>query len=726
MSAPERILNLAIEGMSCQACAARIEKVLHKKPGIAAATVNFASETAQIRYDAATLSPREIITAIGKAGFSAAEIATRLPETAPPRPSLRLVALWLCALPFVWQMLAMLAGWHRMMLPLALQAALGAVVQLGLVWPVYRGAYASLKGGLANMDVLVSLGTLTIWLYSLWRWLSGSHEVYFEAAVMVLAFVSLGKFLEERLKKTSLNSIGLLLELTPPQVQVWRDSAWQTVALSQIRTGELLRAVQGARIGADGVVEDGQGWCDESHLTGEAVPVAKQAGAKVLAGSLLSNGSLTYRAQALGEATLLGDMVAALAQAQGSKAPLARLADQAAAVFVPVVVVVAALTLAATWALSGSLNTALLHAVAVLVIACPCALGLATPAAIMAGMGVAARHGIWFKDAAALEAAGRADAVALDKTGTLTAGKPTVVDTWLNPSWQSGAANLSPPDADTALAWAAALESHVSHPLAQAILQNANERHLHLPEVSHIQVEPGQGVSGTLREAGTLKVGKPEFCGFTLPPEPMRTPLWQHASVVALSFNNQPVAAYAVADALKADSAAAVRRLRDLGIKPFLLSGDRKEVVDFTARELGIEHAHGAMNPRAKADFIRTLQAQGKKVVMVGDGVNDAPALAAADASLALFSGTAIAHEAAGAVLMQHSALQVAQALAIGKATVKTIRQNLFFAFIYNILGIPLAAFGLLNPMLAAAAMALSSISVLGNALRLAYQSFEH
>ena len=588
-------INLQIDGMTCQACASRIEKVLNKKDFVANASVNFAGETAQVEYDDAQTTPEELMQIIQKTGYQAALKTSALPEMQPENANLwrshwRTWLLLILAAPFMLGMVGMLFGSHALTPPAWLQIALASIVQLWLAIPFYKSAIASVRGGLANMDVLVSIGTLAIYLYSIGMMLAGHpvHHVYFEAGVMVIAFVSLGKFLEERTKRGSLNSLGLMMQLTPRQVTVLRGTQWQPEKLENVQIGDTLRAVQGERIAADGVVIAGEAWADESHLTGESQPVYKTAGSKVLAGSILS-GSVDYRAEQLGSNTLLGDMMNALADAQGSKAPIARLADKAAAVFVPTVLSIAALTFIATWLFTGSATKALVHAVAVLVVACPCALGLATPAAIMAGMGVAVRHGVWFKNAAAMEQAGHIDTVVLDKTGTLTQGKPDIAAIWTAP-------NIS----EDTLFQAAATVSHI-------------------------------------------------------------------------------------ANALGIDS----------------------------------PHAHGNQSPRSKADFIAQLKAQGRSVAMVGDGINDAPALALADVGFAVRGSTDIAEHSADAVLVRQSVNQLADGIFIARETLKNIKQNLFFAFIYNILGIPLAAFGLLTPVIAGAMMAMSSVSVLGNALRL-------
>ena len=741
-----------IDGMTCQACASRLEKVLNKKPFIAAASVNFASEEAQITYDASQTDPTALAALIAKTGFSASTpVATPAPEDAA-HPGWRLWLLLAINLPFLVGMAGLMLGRHNWMLPPWAQLALASVVQLWLAVPFYKSAWASIKGGLANMDVLVTLGTGAIYLYSLYM-MSAPHShshghVYFEAGVMVIGFVSLGKYLEQRSKKTSLNSLGLLLQLTPRQVSRQRDGVWQTVPLDQVQIGDLLRANHGERIAADGIVESGSGWTDESHLTGESRPEAKAPGSRVLAGALVSDGSLIYRAEQLGSQTLLGDMMAALAEAQGSKAPIARIADRAAAIFVPTVVAIAVATFALTWALQGNATTALMHAVAVLVIACPCALGLATPAAIMVGMGKAVRHGIWYKDAAAMEEAARVDTVVLDKTGTLTEGRPQIAAVWLaeekSPLPCEAGEGESAHEKDEAYFMgtegggvknrgatadhtdershelyrlAAAVEQNATHPLARAIVAAATARGIAIPETANAKTDSGAGIRADVAGVGTVSVGKPDYCGLTLPEN--LGDVWAVASIVAVAVNGHPLGAFALADALKADSQAAIERLHAHGIAVCIMSGDNTGTVAWIARQLGIDDARGDMSPRDKAAAIDALKAAGKTVAMVGDGINDAPALAAANVSFAMKDGADIAAHTAAATLMQHSINQLVDALLISRATLQNIRQNLFFAFIYNILGIPLAALGYLNPIIAGAAMALSSISVLGNALRL-------
>ncbi|WP_455022730.1 heavy metal translocating P-type ATPase [Neisseria elongata] len=716
-------VRFQIEGMTCQACASRIEKVLNKKDFVESAGVNFASEEAQVVFDDSQTSAADIAKIIEKTGYGAKEKT----EDALPQPeetahvSWRLWLLFAINVPFLIGMAGMMIGRHDWMIPPLWQFALASVVQLWLAVPFYKSAWASIKGGLANMDVLVTIGTVSIYLYSVYMLFFSPHaahgmaHVYFEAGVMVIGFVSLGKFLEHRTKKSSLNSLGLLLKLTPTQVNVQRDGEWKQLPIDQVQIGDLIRANHGERIAADGIIESGSGWADESHLTGESNPEEKKAGGKVLAGALMTEGSVVYRATQLGSQTLFGDMMNALSEAQGSKAPIARVADKAAAVFVPAVVGIALLTFIATWMIKGDWTVALMHAVAVLVIACPCALGLATPAAIMVGMGKAVKHGIWFKDAAAMEEAAHVDAVVLDKTGTLTEGRPQVAAVYCVPD--SGF------DEDDLYRIAAAVEQNAAHPLARAIVSATQARGLEIPTAKDAQTVVGAGITAEVESVGLVKAGKAEFAELTLPK--FSDGVWGIASIVAVSVDNKPIGAFALADALKADTAEAIGRLKKHNIDVYIMSGDNQGTVEYVAKQLGITHAFGNMSPRDKAAEVQKLKAAGKTVAMVGDGINDAPALAAANVSFAMKGGADVAEHTASATLMQHSVNQLADALLVSQATLKNIKQNLFFAFFYNILGIPLAALGFLNPVIAGAAMAASSVSVLSNALRLKRMKIE-
>lgn len=737
-------LILKIDGMTCQACASRIEKVLNKKSSIYQADVNFANETALIRFDESQTKVDEILDWVQKAGFSARLYEDKFSQSSyQKRLDWQLWGVWLCLLPFLVNMGAMFVGWHDLMLPVVVQFVLATVVQFGFTLPFYKSALVSVRGGLANMDVLVSLGTLAIWLYStyVWYYLNQPQNVYFESAVMVIAFIKLGKYLEQRTKKRSLNSLNLLLNLTPNHVEAKNSNQeWQKTTLTNVQINDILLAKAGSRIATDGVVVEGEGFCEESHLTGESMPLLKVKNSRVLAGAMVTDGSFEYRVIAKGEQTYLGDMVKALNDAQGSKANISRIADKVVGVFVPLVVSVAVLTfLGNFWYFGGmdlvyqyGINStivygevfelSLMRAVAVLVIACPCAMGLATPAAIMAGMGVSARHGVWFKDAKALEQAGSIDTVVLDKTGTLTEGKPKMVAHYLVDNGLKF---------DDILTLVASVERHANHPLANTLVNVAEKlaqtkgKPLTFIDVKSVKHIAGKGIKAVVSFDGkyesVVKVGSFEFTNMTLPVDFLKDEksVWHIATQVGISIDDVPLAGFALADRLKKDSAKTVEKLQKNQLNVIIMSGDKQSAVDYINDEVKADKAYGELSPRDKANNIMDLQNKGAKVAMVGDGINDAPAMATSWASFAIEKGTDITKHTASARLVGTSLIHIVYAIQIAKATTRNIKQNLFFAFIYNCLGIPLAMIGLLNPMIASGAMALSSICVLMNALRL-------
>lgn len=711
----QRTEQFAIAGMSCQACALRIEKLLNKKPIIANAAVNFANETLTVSYaDTAASDTQAVIEWVSKAGFTATPKLSAPPTKMPKAGALWL--LWLLALPFVIGMFGMMLGSHTLMMPAWLQCVLATLVQLSFGLRFYAGAWASAKNGTASMDTLVALGTTAIWLYSCVQLAMGMETVYFEASVMVIAFVRLGKFLEARTKKQSLGSLALLSTLLPEQVVRIIDNKQETVSLKNINKGDTLIVRVGDKIATDGNITEGSVLCDEAHLTGESLPVLKGVGDTVFAGSSVVDGSAQYRVRQLGNDTRLGDMIAALDEAQGVKADIARLADRISAWFVPAVMLIALATFAVSfWWLSLELQEALMRAVSVLVIACPCALGLATPAAIMAGMGLAARHGVWFIDAPSLERAGRIDTLIFDKTGTLTTGKPTVI-----------AFGRLSDDLDEwqILALSCAIERHSTHPLAQAIIDFAATRKADTQNFSlkNIHTVIGKGISAEVDNIGEVRIGTLDFVGVSLDKLSLTKQFLEnahHATLVAVCVNDAPVAIFALTDAPKPYAKTLVQKLQKNGVQIQILSGDRQAAVDDLAAKLDIAVAKGAMTPRDKAAHIQALIASGHSVAMVGDGVNDAPAMAAAQTSFAVGAATDIARAHATAQLLGDSLVRVYDAYQAARLTLKVIHQNLFFAFIYNAIGIVLAVFGLLNPMIAALAMAASSLSVLLNALRL-------
>ncbi|MBB5192530.1 Cu+-exporting ATPase [Silvimonas terrae] len=701
--------QLMLEGMTCAACAARIEKVLNRLPGVTA-TVNFATETALIEQPAGLNATDVLIQAVRKAGYDAHEIKPDAAQTAPHQGATvwQWLAPTLLTAPLLWEMLAMTAGWHALMVPRGWQMLLATLVQAGFGWRFYRSAWHTVKGGGANMDVLVALGTTVAWLFSSVVVVQGHADlpVYFEASAVVITLVCLGKWLEARAKHKASQAMGELMQLQPRDARVERGGMVLEVPVDQLEAGEIVIVRHGDAIPVDGEVISGQAEVDESMLTGESIPVPKSAGAQVFAATRNHDGMLRIRATGVGQQTQLAEIVRLVAAAQGSKAPIQRLADQIAAVFVPVVLLMALGTFLLTWWLAG-FTPAMLNAVAVLVIACPCALGLATPSAVMVGVGRGAHLGLLFRNAAALEHAAHLDTLVLDKTGTLTEGKPGVR------AVRVLAAGMNE---TTLLQWAASLEAGSEHPLARALLDEAVQRKLPLLDITGFAVTAGQGVTGTLPDGTTLRVGRMDWVGesdATLPP------VRQDETMVGIGRDQQLLGVIALADTVRPTSRAAVAALQAQGIDVIMLTGDNQSTAQWVAQVTGIKTVHAGVLPAGKAELIRSLGASGKHVAMVGDGVNDAPALALAEVSFAMGAGSNVAIEAADVTLMRNDLMAVAQAVALARATLRKIRQNLFFAFIYNTLGIPLAMFGLLNPAIAGAAMALSSVSVVTNALML-------
>jgi Cu+-exporting ATPase len=718
-------VDLALEGMTCAACAARIQKALDRVPG-AAAEVNFATESARVDYDRARADVDALLAAVARAGYSAHvrrdESAERALDSERRDAAWRAlrrelaIAVMLTA-PLLAQMLAMF--WpgtmtHGELLPRWLQLALATPVQFVIGRRFYAGAWRALRAGGANMDVLIALGTTIAWLWSAIVTLAGLREhVYFEASAAIITLVLLGKALEARARAGTSAAIERLMQLTPAVAHVERDGREVDVPLADVVAGDRFRVRAGEAIPVDGNVLDGSGAVDESMLTGESRSVAKTVGDRVYAGTLDVDGSLRCEATAVGNATLLAGIVRLVRDAQGSKAPIQRLADRVAGVFVPAVVVFAAITFVATWWLAGDVAPALVRAVAVLVIACPCALGLATPTAIIVGMGRAAQRGVLIRNAVALEHAGRVTTLVVDKTGTVTQGKPVV--TAVHAADSAGE--------DRALAVAAALEQGTRHPLAQAIVEHAARRQIALPPVLDLATVPGQGAEGLVGdERQRALVGSVAFLerrGVAV--DAQRLPEWSAAgeTVVGVALDGRLLGVVTLADAVRETSRGAIARLADAGVDVVMLSGDNSATVAAVARDVGIATFAGGVTPAGKADEVRRLKARGGVVAMVGDGVNDAPALAAADVSFAIGAGAAVAIEAADVTVMRDDLDAVADAILLSRATRRKIRQNLFFAFAYNTLGIPLAALGWLNPVIAGAAMALSSVSVVGNALLL-------
>ncbi|HQU78896.1 MAG TPA: heavy metal translocating P-type ATPase [Azonexus sp.] len=710
-SAGTRVVEFAIAGMTCAACSARLEKVLNRQPGIQA-NVNLAAERARVRL-AGVADETAVIAAVARAGFTASLVDkdTRTREKARRAADYQreIRRFWIAValtLPLVGQMLFMFGdSHHHPELPRWLQLALATPVQFWIGWRFYDGAWKALRGGGANMDVLVALGTSMAWGFSALVTLFGlDQHVYFEAGAAVITLVLLGKLLEARAKARTSEAIESLIRLQPKTARIERDGQWVEIAVDALMAGDIFMVRPGESVPVDGEVLDGASSVNEAMLTGESMPVGKTAGDKVFAATANGQGALRCRATGVGEQTLLAGIIRLVGEAQGSKAPVQRLADQISAVFVPVVCLIALATFAGWWLYAGGFAEALVNAVAVLVIACPCALGLATPTAIMVGTGQGARAGILVKNVEALERAEKIAVLALDKTGTLTRGEPQVTD-------------IVPRalDADQALHLAAALEQGSEHPLARAVLARAAA--VDLPKVANFIATPGQGVAGEV-DGRSLRLGAPAWLGMADDPAVLRL---QQAgkTVVVLAENGAVLALLAIADALRPTSRIAIERLRARGIRVVMLTGDNAATAAAIAHEAGIDEFRAGILPGDKAAVIAELKAGGGLVAMVGDGINDAPALAAADVSFAIGAGSDAAVEAADLTLIRSDLCGVDDAIELSRATLGKIRQNLFFAFIYNVLGIPLAAFGWLNPVVAGAAMAMSSVSVVSNSLLL-------
>jgi len=734
---PTQHLRFAVQGMTCASCVARIEQALGAVPGVLKASVNLGTETATVDLVSGAASVRDLLTAIEAAGYRATSVADAAQGEAAARDAtagLRrdvLIALAL-AVPLLLGSHLTLVGIDWMM-PAWMQWLLATPVQFWCARRFYVAAARAVRARTGNMDLLVSLGTLAAYGLSMYLWIDGvrthgpghMQHLYFEAATVVIALVLLGKWLEARAKRQTSEAIRLLAALRPDRAQVVRDGATVEVAIDDVRLGDRVVVRSGDRVPVDGLVRDGTSSVDESMLTGESLPVDKAAGDKVTAGSINGGGRLEVETTAIGAETVLSKIIRLVEDAQAAKAPIQRLVDQVAAVFVPVVLAIALVTVIG-WLLAGAgFERALINAVSVLVIACPCALGLATPTAIIAGTGVAARHGVLIKDAEALELARRIDVVAFDKTGTLTVGKPRLAAVGM----RGGVSR------DELLALAEAVNAGSTHPLADAVraaLGDERQRGnaVPAPALRDHRALAGRGVSAKFdaTEGGEAAFGSQRLMDdWKADVAPLRADAQvQEAEGRTVSWlarrtpaGTEVLGWLAFGDEAKPTARAAVDELRRLGIRTTMISGDNAGAAAHIARELGLEDYEANVLPRDKARRVEALRTGGRIVAMVGDGINDAPALAAADVGIAMGSGTDVAMHAAGVTLLRSDPRLVADAIAISRATVRKIRQNLFWAFFYNAIGIPLAAFGLLTPIFAGAAMAFSSVSVVSNALLL-------
>ena len=714
-------IDLPIGGMTCASCVGRVERALRKVPGVQEASVNLATESARITYAPSDEIEARLRRAVRDAGYEPRTVTAADAEDLSPWAGFAPVAAGLLlSLPLLAPMLGQPFGWHWMV-PAWLQFLLATPVQFILGARFYKAGWHALKALSGNMDLLVAIGTTAGWGLSVWLWLSaGTDHLYFEASAVVITLVLLGKWLEARAKRQTTAAIRALHALRPEIAHVLgRGGAESDVPVAEVLTGDRLVVRPGERIPADGVVEQGETQVDESMLTGEPLPVAKGEGAKLTGGSINGEGRVVMAVSAVGQETVLAQIIRLVEDAQAAKAPIQRLVDQVSAVFVPVVLAIGLATLLGWLWVGAGIEAALIHAVAVLVIACPCALGLATPAAIMAGTGVAARHGILIKDAQALEIAHRIDTVAFDKTGTLTVGQPRL------------AAFVAAAGVDhaAALAAAATLQTGSEHPLARAVVRAARERGLQTGQPDAVRAVPGRGSEGEVGPRSFLlgSLRWMEELGVGLGSLAAEVPRLQaDGATLSLLVERRtaglvPLALLAFADEPKPGAREALAALRSRGLRVVLISGDNRAAALAMAQRLGLgeDEVLAEVLPGEKAAKVAALKEGGHLVCMVGDGVNDAPALAAADVGMAMATGTDVAMHAAGITLMRGDVSLVGGALDISHRTVRKIRQNLFWAFAYNVAGIPLAALGFLSPVVAGAAMALSSVSVVTNALLL-------
>ena len=714
-------IQLQIGGMTCASCAGRVEKALLKVPGVLNASGNLATEKATVET-LFGVTFAMLAAAVTQAGYTATPVAGQPPEVSRSHiPDWWPIAVsTLLTLPLMAPMLLELVGidW---MLDGWVQMALATPVQFWLGWRFYRAGWKAVKARAGNMDLLVALGTSAAYGLSVYQLIQsrdeGACHLYFEASAAVITLVLLGKWLEVRAKRQTADAIRALNALRPTVARVLVDDEEVMIPVESLAIGDLVIVRPGERIAVDGEVVSGQSHADEALITGESLPVSKSVGDKVTGGSVNGEGLLHVRAMLIGAETTLARIIRMVESAQAAKAPIQRIVDRVSAVFVPAVLALAVATFAGWMLYAGNWEQALINAVAVLVIACPCALGLATPTAIMAGTGVAARRGILIKDAEALELAHSVTAVAFDKTGTLTEGKPSL--TAFEP--------LGSISKDTLLSIAGALQQTSDHPLAHAVMEKVRETGVSLPRVSDVKALPGRGIQAQL-DQGLMLLGSSRLMqehGLS-PGElgPVATRLEREGKTVSWLLHQRGTTAellglLAFGDAIKEASYLAVARLRELGVKTVMLTGDNRGSAQAVAKELGIDEVRAELLPADKANIIQELRDQGYVVAMVGDGLNDAPSLVAADVGLSMSTGTDVAMEAAGITLMRGDPRLVADSFDVSRRTYSKIKQGLFWAFAYNVLGIPLASLGMLNPIVAGAAMALSSVSVVTNALLL-------
>ena len=725
-------VDFDISGMTCAACATKIEKRIAKMDGVSNASVNFALETIAVEYDSKQVETTEMITAVKKMGYELipkqdSKDKMDHKEQEIKKQEKKFIVSLILTIPLLWTMVAhfeflsFIYMPHILMNPW-LQLAFATPVQFIIGAQFYKGAFNSLRNKSANMDVLVALGTSAAYFYSLYlsiEWMNngkvGSPELYFEASAVIITLIVLGKLFEVRAKGKTSQAIQKLLGLQAKTARVLRGSVEMELPIEEVIVGDTILVKPGERIPVDGEIIEGRSAIDESMITGESIPVDKVAGDKVIGATINKNGSLQITATKVGKDTALAQIVKVVEEAQGSKAEIQRLADKISGIFVPVVVVIAVATFLIWFFIvtPGDFRSALIPTISILVIACPCALGLATPTSIMAGSGRAAEMGLLFKGGEHLENTRSIDTVVLDKTGTVTKGQPALTDITVTAGFTE----------DEVLQLVATAENQSEHPLAQAIVLGVKEKGLSLLDVSDFEALPGYGiranVSGKEVLVGTRKLMNDYKIAISDSNAAMEKFESEGKTAMLIAVNHKLAGIVAVADTVKETSKEAIARMQALGLEVIMLTGDNQRTAEAIARQVGLSHVIAEVLPEQKSDEIKKLQDQGKKVAMVGDGINDAPALAMANIGMAVGTGTDIAIEAADITLMRGDLNSVADAIIMSRKTMRNIKQNLFFAFFYNTIGIPIAAIGLLAPWVAGAAMAFSSVSVVLNALRL-------
>lgn len=721
-----------ISGMTCAACANRIEKRLNKLEGVSVANVNFALETATVNYDQATVNTKEMVEAINKLGFKLIPKENEKEkvdhkEKEVEKQTGKFYLSLILTIPLFWTMVTHFEFTSFLYMP---DMFMHPWVQLALATPVqfivgaqfYTGAYKALKNKSANMDVLVALGTSAAYFYSIylgWSWIQagsvGMPDLYFEAAAVIITLIVLGKLFEVRAKSRTSQAIQKLLGLQAKTATIIRNGEEMQVPIEEVIEGDTVIVKPGEKVPVDGEVLEGRSAVDESMITGESIPIDKSQGDEVIGATINKNGLLKIKATKVGKDTALSQIVKIVEEAQGSKADIQRMVDKVSGIFVPAVVVFAMITFVVWYFIvaPGDLRSAIIPVISILVIACPCALGLATPTSIMAGSGRAAEIGVLFKGGEHLENTQGIQTIVLDKTGTVTKGEPELTDVSVSEAF----------DEKEVLQLVASAEKNSEHPLAQAIVNGIKEKGINLIDSSEFEAIPGHGIRATVDNkevlAGTRKLMKKYSVAMEDAQNYMEELESQGKTAMLIAINGQFAGVVAVADTVKETSKEAIKRMKDLGLEVIMLTGDNQRTAEAIAKEVGVSQVIAEVLPEQKSDEIEKLQKQGKKVAMVGDGINDAPALAVADIGMAIGTGTDVAIEAADITLMRGDLHSVADAITVGRKTMRNIKQNLFFAFIYNTSAIPIAAIGLLAPWIAGAAMAFSSVSVVLNALRL-------